>query len=331
MTTENSSQTSDTTASAAATTSSDSTPSAAPASQPAPASASAAATPASGVADAQPAAPAPFQPNFKFKAFGKEHEIEDTFRSLIKDKDTEEKVRKFHEKAYAMEKFQEDSKKFKGDFESYKAQTEPNLKAMNHFNNLLKNKDWDNFFGGLQVPKEEIFDWVRKQLELESMDPRQRSEIERANQIRQQNYAYEQQMQEQTQSFQQLSVQTRQMQLDSLMARQDISSQAEKVDQAYGRIGAFRDLVIEEAANHWHRTQQDLPADAAVQLALKKFGVFLSPQGAVTSPAQAAAPSAPAGNAAPIIPHVAGSGRSPVKKSPRSLDDLRAIAKQLTS
>jgi hypothetical protein len=114
-----------------------------------------------------------YQPNYKFKAFGKEHEIDESFRAFIKDKDTEERFRKLHEKSYAMEKFQADERKIKSEYDQFKTQAEPNLKAMAHFDTLLKNKDWDNFFGGLKIPHDEIFGWVQKQLEMRACDRNQ--------------------------------------------------------------------------------------------------------------------------------------------------------------
>jgi len=282
--------------------------------------------------DGKPVAPV-YQPNFKFKAFGKEHEIEEIYRGLIKDKDTEEKIRKLHEKAFAMEPFQNESKKFKTELEQFKAQTEPNMRAMNHFNNLLKNKDWDNFFGGLKVPEEEIFNWVQKRLDLRAMPAEQRAEFERQAQIRQQNYQYENELSETQQQYQQLATETRSMQLDNVLARQEIQSQADQIDRAYGQPGAFRNLVIEEAMNHYHRTQQDLPADQAVQMTVQKYSRFLAAQNqSVVAPpsmqVQAAAPQGTTQGQAPIIPHVGGSARSPVKKSPRSLDDVKKLAKE---
>lgn len=278
-----------------------------------------------------------YQPNYKFKAFGKEHEIEETFRGLIKDKDTEEKVRKMHEKAYAMEPFQNEAKKTKQDFESFKAQTEPNMRAMNHFNNLLKNKDWDNFFGGLKIPDEELFNYVEKKLQLRALPPEQRAEFERQAQVRQQNYAYETQLNETQENYQRLATETRTLQLDTLLGRGDVSSQAEAIDKAYGEIGAFRKLVIEEAVNHYNRTQEDLPADQAVNLTLQKYGRFmqLQNQGAMGNsqgqPSVGSPQSGQQGKPAPIIPHVGGSARSPVKKQPRSLDDLKKMAKELSN
>jgi hypothetical protein len=335
MTTENSSQE---TASSGAT-SSDQTSSSAESSSTqttqaasAPAAASEQGSVANPIASEPSAAPLAYQPNFKFKAFGKEHEIEETFRALIKDKETEEKVRKFHEKAYAMEKFQADEKKIRGEFDQFKQTTEPNMRAMSHFNNLLKNKDWDNFFGGLKVPEEEIFNWVEKRLQMRQLPPEQRADLERQAQVRQQNYAYENELSQTQQSYQKLATETRLMQLENVMARQDVSSQAQAIDKVYGQIGSFRNLVIEEAANHYTRTGEDLPADQAVQKALDKYGRFLAAQNQSAPISQTAIPGAQSQAAAqgqaPIIPHVGGSARSPIKKSPRSLDDIKKMARE---
>lgn len=283
-------------------------------------------------ASGNPVAPA-YQPNFKFKAFGKEHEIEEIYRGLVKDKETEEKIRKLHEKAYAMEPFQNESKKYKTELDQFRAQAEPNLRSMAHFNNLLKNKDWDNFFGGLKIPETEIFDWVQKRLELRAMPPEQRAEFERQAQVRQQNYAYENELSQTQKQYQELATETRSMQLDNMLARQEVQSQAEQIDRAYGQPGAFRNLVIEEALNHYHRTGEDLPANQAVQMTVEKYSRFLAAQnqGAGAQPSMTVQggvqPNSPQGPA-PIIPHIGGSARSPVKKSPRTLDDLKKIAKE---
>lgn len=277
-----------------------------------------------------------YQPNFKFKSFGKEQEIDPLFRGLIKDKDSEEKIRKLHEKAYAMEPFQNESKKYKTEFDAYKSKTEPDIRAMGHFNNLLAKKDWDNFFGGLKVPEEEIFNWVQKRLELRSMAPEQRAEFEKQTQVRQQNYAYENQISQSQKQYQQLATETRTMQLDNTLARADVLSQAEQIDRVYGEPGAFRNLVIEEAMNHFNRTGEDLSAAQAVQMAVQKYSRFMSQQQNQGAMGQQPQMGMQGGGQqitstanAPVIPHVGGSARSPIKKSPRSIEDLKQMAKNL--
>lgn len=305
------------------------------------------ATAAAGVApvvDAQgnPVAAPVYQPNFKFKAFGKEQEIDPLFRSLIKDKASEEQIRKLHEKAYAMEPFQQESKKYKTEFDQYKQKVEPDMRAMGHFNNLLKNKDWDNFFGGLKVPEDEIFNWVQKRLEMRQMPPDQRAEFERQAQVRQQNYAYENQLSERDQEFKQLKTETRVMQLDNVLARQDVQTQAAQVDAILAGSDSgprsFRELVVQEALDHFNRTGEDLSAQQAVQLAQQKYSRFLAAQnqgaGQFSQQGQAGQPGGQQITStanAPIIPHVGGSSRSPVSKAPRSLEDLKKLGREAAS
>src|SRR5688572_23823320 len=44
-----------------------------------------------------------YTPNFKFKVLDKEHEIEERFRKLIKDADSEKMIRELHEKSFGIE------------------------------------------------------------------------------------------------------------------------------------------------------------------------------------------------------------------------------------
>jgi hypothetical protein len=278
-----------------------------------------------------PAAPI-YQPNYKFKAFDKEYEIEEAFRPFIKDENSEKAFRKIHEKAYAMERFKEDRERLKKEYDGFKETTEPNMQAYNHFNNLLKNKDWDNLFGGLKVPKEEIFGWVEKQLKIMNAAPEEQAAYEQQNRIRQENYYLQQQMEQQSQMFQTQAVQTRTMQLEGLLSRGDVASKAQDYDSKTGQIGSFRNLVVEEASAHWHRTGEDLAADQAVQRVLSRFAPFFAGSSGSQSQTQGFSGqeqmSQGSNSPPPIIPHVAGRSSSPVKKVPRSLDELRALSKQ---
>jgi hypothetical protein len=123
------------------------------------------------------------------------------------------------------------------------------------------------------------------------------------------------------------------MQLDNILARGEVAQQAEAIDRVYGTPGSFRNLVIEEARAHFLGTGQDLPADQAVQMAAAKYGRFITAQqNAVTSNQfSGGAPQATQQGQVPIIPHVGGSARSPIKKQPRSLDDIKALAKSMNN
>lgn len=284
-----------------------------------------------------PATPPPYMANYKFKAAGKEHEFEDWAKSLVKDPDTEAKMRKVFEKAYGMDSIKERHEKLN---DSYRKATEyyqtldKTVQQVEHF---VKTKDLDNLFGnaGLGLEFNDIVEWMNRKLELMQMPADQRQAIEQQAQVRQQNYMLQQQAATWEQRAQQQEANTRSIMLDSLLTRQDVASIAEKVDSTMGEVGAFRNLVIQEGQNEFFRTGRVLSVEEAVNAGLSKYGKFISQGSAQPSSSQPTeGVTAPAGTMAakkptPIIPHIAGRNSSPVSKKFKTLDDIKAYAKTL--
>lgn len=274
-----------------------------------------------------------WQPNYKFKAFGKEHEIGPEFRNFIKDADTEKAFRKLHEKAYALEPLQADRDRFRTELETFKSSNEPTLRAVNQLNKLLTNKDYDNFFSGLGIKDEEIFNWVSKKLDIMNMPPDQKAQFEQQQQLRMEKYQLEHAHQEMQQQYQQQAVQARTMQLDSVLSRPDVGSYAQQWDSKTGEIGSFRSLIVEEARAEFAKNGHDMSAEEAVNHVIKKFGKIVGqPQaidGGSAQPGIQASPQFGQQQKPPIIPHVAGRGTSPIKKVPKSLDDIKKMVAAL--
>lgn len=271
-----------------------------------------------------PVAPT-YAPDFKFKAYEKEYEVDELFRPLFKDKDTEAKIKALHSKAYAMEGMKEKLDGTRKEYDGFKGEIEPKIRAYESFNKILANKDWDTFFTKLNVPDEEIFAYVEKKLALANAPADQRAEYERNLALRQQAYVQEEQIRNYETAYQQQAVQTRNMQLESLMSRPDVQKYAAAWDEKMGTIGAFRDLVIDEAAKAWYASGQDWPAEQAVNHVIQRFGKLV--QGQQLAPA--AQQVMPQASQPPVIPHVAGRGTSPVKKVPKSLDDIKKMVSEL--
>lgn len=347
MTTENSSQEVAPTSAPTSTEGSQQTPSSTPAPE-----AQATTTPTSGSAgeaalaattqtaplnaDGTPAAVVPpqFKPNFKFKAFEKEYEVEDLYKGLIKDAETEDKVKKLHSKAYAMETMKERLEGTRQELQTFRGQVEPKLRAYDFFDHLLQNKDFDTLFAKLQVPDQELFDFVERKLALHKATPEQRAAYQQQIDMRANSYLKDQQLSQLQQEHMTAQAEAKTMVLDQLVSRPDVAKYASAWDEKSGQVGAFRQLVIDEALAHFHRTQQDLSPDQAVNLVVQKFGKIIPYQvaGAQAQPgAQVTGGSPQAGHHTPppVIPNIAGRGTSPIKKVPRSLDDLKKIAKEM--
>lgn len=269
-----------------------------------------------------------YTPNYKFKAYEKEYEVDELFRPLIKDADTEAKIKALHSKAYALDPMKEKLEGTRKEYEGFKGSAEPKLRAYDQFNKILENKDWDTFFKKLGVPNEEIFGYVEKQLALMNAAPDQKAEYERNMQLRQQAYMQEEQIRQYESAYQQQALQARHMQLDSLMSRPEVQKYAGTWDERAGSIGAFRQLVVDEAAAAFYATGQDWSAEQAVQHVINKYGKVVAGLGGQPTQTYGGQQQTVQG-APPVIPHVAGRGTSPIKKVPKSLDDIKKLVAEL--
>lgn len=285
------------------------------------------------------ATPPAYQANYKYKAFGKERELPEQFRSLIKDEATEKQVKEVFTRADAFDdmksRVENSSKEFQGLLQTHQT-LDKDVKRVMNFRNQ---GDYDNFFAALKISDNDVFNWVQNKLAA-MKDPTQ---LQQYNQQVQQRADLLQQQESYTnlqQNYNTQAVQARTMQLDMVLSRPDVTSTATAWDSKVGQIGAFRNLVIQEAANHWYMSGQktDLSVEQAVDQVLKKFGKFVETQPQASSnghspAATAGAPQAPtapvAPQAKPVIPNIQGKGATPVKRVPKSLDELRQRGKEL--
>jgi hypothetical protein len=285
-------------------------------------------TPAEAIAEAAAA----YNPNFKFKAFNKEYEVDEWLKPLIKDSEMEDKVKQLLTKTYAFDDYKTRHEGMAGEFQNLLSEHQSLDKDVKRVMNFRNSKDYSNFFASLRIPKEEIFNWVKNELDTEALPPDQRRSLEMQSQERRRLHELEEHNNEMQGLYQEQKTQSRNMQLDMVLARQDVAGIAAAWDQKVGQIGAFRNLVVKEAQNVWFGSGQtrDLSAEEAVQLAVQQFGKFVESQAqqVVTPPAAQGMAPVQQVQGKPVIPAVSGRGSSPVQKMPRSLDDLKQLYKE---
>lgn len=276
-----------------------------------------------------PAVPA-YQPNWKYKVFGKEKDLDEYFRPFIKDQDSEKKFKDVFTRADAFDDMKSKHEAAQQEFSQLvteHAALDRDVKRVMKFRN---DGDLTNFFNALKIPRQQIFDWVQNELSLENLPPQQRQALESQALERQQRYDLEQEKTELETQYQTQAVQVRTMQLDMTLSRPDVMGIASAYDTKMGRIGAFRDLVVEEGQRAWFSSQQDLSAEQATQLVIQKFGKLFEGAQAPQAPI-AAAPPQPQVATKPVIPAVQGRGTSPVQKSFNSVQSLRDEYKRLST
>lgn len=277
---------------------------------------------------------AAYTPDWKFKAFGKEHEIDEWIRPVVKNKEHEQKLKEIYEKAYAIDDIKQSREKAREEYKSYRAQTEPVVQTITQasqlYNSAIKAYEAGNVrkatfqleeaFKYLGINEKVLQKYVYQKLQNEDMDPRQKDEYNQFRDLELQNAQMQQQMQEQQQYFQQLAVQTRTQELTQATSKPEIASIVSSFDQRNGP-GSFHQEVILRGQQYWNMYQKDVSADQLVQEIINKYGLQAPP----AQQAQPQAPTAP--KEVPVIPIVKGSTGSPAGQQFKSLDDIKAYRK----
>jgi hypothetical protein len=276
---------------------------------------------------ATPAAPA-YTPNYKYKAALQEKELDEFWRPLVKDSDSEKKVKDLFSRVDAFDFVKTKRDEIEKQLESVSNDYGQVTQTVQRFNQSVKGGDLSSAFRLAGISRDQIFKWTQQQLALMEMPPEQRQQFEQYENAQSQKTELEQQVSQLQQQYEHQAVQSRTMQLDQALMKPEVSSFAQVWDTNSGQPGAFRAFVVEEAKKVYYESQQDLSPDQAIASVMQRFGKFLN-VGDSTAPASQA-PSIQAAQAAkPVIPHIGGKAASPIKKVPRSLDDLKKLAKSL--
>lgn len=273
-----------------------------------------------------PPAPA-FTPNFKFKVHDEEKEIDEMYRGLIKDQDTEKKIRELHEKAYGLDVQKPKYERMKQEFQEVSTKYGDIDKSLKQLSSYVQAGDLGSFFQATQIPKQMVFEYVKKELELMEASPEQRAEVERVQAERRRLYNLEQENQDLKTRFETESQSARVMELTTALASPVVSSVAQSFDAKMGS-GAFKMEVIKHGLAVSQTTGETISVQQAVQETVEKWKQFFgeTPQASAQeiSPMETASKAQAAPK--PTFPNVSGRSASPLKAGPRSIDDLKKIA-----
>ena len=272
-----------------------------------------------------------YAPNLKFNALGQEHEIDEMFAPLMKDAESEEKVRKLFEKAYGLDHVKGKNEHLLSQYEELKNEYEPIKKDLTKLSNYLQNGDLDSFFEGVGVTQNQLFHYVDQKLKELDMPEHQRHQLDEARRAqRERDELQENYSQAQTQ-MQQMQAQQLDYQLGAELSKPDVSEIVREYDTRLGQ-GAFRNEVIQRAFLVQQTRGVTLSPDQAVKEVLNVASKFIQPsqnqsQGQLggSGGTRVVRP-----ESKPTIPSMKGSGASPVGSGPRSIDDLRKLASSLT-
>lgn len=288
-------------------------------------------TPAPGATATPSGEAAPFTPDFKLKILGKEYEVPEMFRGLVKDEPTQKQVREIFEKAYGLDEAKpkyEQAKTENMQMRESLAQVEADIQELKGY---YQQGDFDGFFAKLNVPMEKILHWLQEKANYQEMAPEQRALVDARRAAIAQARQLEQQNQSLASESHQQQVQALGYMLNLTLEKPDVQSFGTKFDTAMGKPGAFKEHVIEYGRMmHAFNGTVVLP-DEAVKAVIERFTPFMAaqqPQAPSVVPVAQAAP--PAEAAKKGLPNLQGRASATASKpKPKSLDDLKALHRKM--
>lgn len=262
-----------------------------------------------------------YTPDWKVKVLNEEREVDEFFRPLVKDPDTEKKVKEVFEKMYSMEHFKN---KYEKTHQQYQ-EVLPKYQQYEQSVNALKKywgTDKDMFFQALGVDQKDIYKWVAEKLQYQELPEDQKALYDNSREksleamrLQEENQFYKQRMEQE-------AVQARTFQLDQSLAKPEVGSLQSRYDEIYGP-GAFRSEVINTGKQTFQMSGKDISPEEAIHMVMSKHKPMLDRLGSGSQSVQQATI-----DNKPVIPAIKAGSGSPAKKKIGSLDELRKLAAQ---
>lgn len=281
-------------------------------------------------AGAGKAATPAFTPNFKVKAYGKEFEIPEKFRSMMTDADSEKEIRDIFEKAYAVEAYKPKQEQMRQKVEHYEKEVIPAYqqqdKIINECIHYLKNNDFESYFETLGIDVGRVMRWMDQRL---SFTPEQLA-LYNQNRALQKN-VYQQGLensllknsQEQTQeATQQAQTEHHLNELGFMLEKPEYSQTLKEYDAKNGE-GSLRMLVLKHGAYAAQVEGRNLSKEEAIKEVIERLSPVTvtqphSPQAKTVTPKDK-----------PVLPAVKPRPVSPAVKQPNSIADIRKKAEAM--
>lgn len=280
-----------------------------------------------------------FKPNVKFKVLDKEMEIPKEFQSLMKDPESEKKVRELFEKAHGLDvvktKLTETRQQRDQVVQQHQALQAQIGKARSVYQNAIKSGNlhrMDDFFRMLSIPVDHIMAYAIEKAKLAEMDPEQRQLIESRLQAEREREAAAEEAAGYQYETNNRDLELKRLQLEVGLGRPETQNMAQELESKFGRPGLFREEVIAAGEAAWFNERKNISVDEAIKRVAAKFGL--------TGKQAPAAQSKPAGGGTPnpgakkviqrsttTIPNVNGAGgASPLKTTkPKSIEDIKKL------
>lgn len=265
--------------------------------------------------------PAPdWQPNYKFKSMDKEYEIDEWARPFV-TKDTQEKFVELYQKAFGLDHFKGKNQELSGQVDNFKGFISDVIST--------RDKDLNKFFQKVGLKREQVIKYVLDLAEKEDLPESEKSLYNKNNELQAKIEELEGQLNSTTQGFEAQVIQARELDLARELNTPTVASLVDAFDKRMGQ-GAFKQMVIQQGDYVWNTENKDLSAKEAVERVLNILGLEVQGNANPT-------PNEPNGqnktkvvkhSKPAVIPNIGNSTGSQAGRKPKSIAELREMAKE---
>lgn len=276
------------------------------------------------------AAGEPFVADFKYRADGKDLEVPEFLRGLIKDKASQDQVVNMLKKHDAFDTVSTRRDQFRTERDQERAEKQKFVTAIDSMRSTYQRGDIDGFLKMCEISEDSMLKWATEKAKYLMGDETYRSQIDQQNSLRQNAWKNESQATDYQTKYQEMEARQLQTEFNYEMLRPEVSSFVASFDKSFGD-GAFVTEVKNRGELAYLREQKTIAPSAVIQAMMKQYAsITQAPQKAqVAAPKSATAAKVVVKTAPKVatIPTVKGSSASPTKEGFTSMDQIRQYRK----
>lgn len=257
-----------------------------------------------------------YVPDFKYKAFGKEYEIDEDMRQFIKDQNTEAKFKNLYARAQGIEDFKQ---KHQSVEKIINEEYRPLRTQLEEIGKHYKAGDFDTVFEKLGWNQKDIFNWVAQKIRYEDLPPEQKAAYDEARLAKLRANQLEADNQRLSYEVTNRDVQARTFELDQSLTRAEVKPLQEAWDSVYG-AGSFRKEVVNTGQFEAATTGKDLSVSDALARVVARVKPLVERLG------NGQTNQTPNQPPVRVIPNPQGKGIGAAKKTIKSIADIKRIA-----
>lgn len=272
-------------------------------------------------------------PNYKYKAYGKENEVDEWARPLI-NKDNQDHMIKLYERAGGFDHLKSNFK----ELEQKHSTTEQTLNQFNQIRHTILSSidkgDLDKAFQVIGLDENKIFNYVKQKLEYQQLPHDQRQIVDQYRATQEARQYAESLADQQRRFAEDIMMQKHELEMSMTFSNPKYSSTINEYNTKLGDENAFKSVIQQIGATEFYQTGRHMPVAEATEKAIRMLAL---------NPAQAVEISQSQGNGMVAAPQVAqsqtpnpkpimkigkGGGSTPVAQRPRSIADLNKLYQQ---